>query len=299
MVVENKLSRQQRRRMGREETRKKSAAEVSSVASWQQQQLVVVMGDGTKTQSIYPTLNNVNLAMKYDQETHSKQILGLGVNQSWKELGQTMKVNGTLPPKESVVLVSDAEEEITQYIDHSEAQLDRVHAVKDSLFRMWMDNSTRKEREELSDEMDRILSTLVNSTKKHLKDGNKKALSKRIKNTLKELGNIASAMERKGYLKTSQFIRTHALQMVTFAKIALTMNVRIPHTSNAIERLMGEISKRCKHKWAHWSTTGLENMLWIVLVRYTNSGLFKTFWNRYIHPSRYQISPAATSTRTS
>jgi hypothetical protein len=272
---------------------------VPSVASWQQQ-LVVVMGDGTKTQSIYPTLNNVNLAMTYDQETHSKQILGLGVNQSWKELGQTMKTNGTLPPKDSIVLVSDAEEEIAQNIDHSESQLDRVHAVKDSLFRMWMDNSTREERKKLSEEMDRILSTLVNSTRKHLKDGNKKALSKRIKNTLKELGEIASRMEKKGYQKkTAQFIRTHAVQMVTFAKIALTMNVRIPHTSNSIERLMGEISKRCKHKWAHWSTTGLENMLWIVLVRYTNPRLFKAFWNRYIHPLGHQIRPAATSTRTS
>ena len=161
-----------------------------------------------------------------------------------------------------------------------------------------MDNSSREERKKLSEEMDRILSTLVNSTKKHLKDCDKKALSKRIGSTLKELRNIASRMERKGYLKTSQFITTHAVHMVTFAKIALTMNVRIPHTSNAMERLMGEISKRCKHKWMHWSTKGLENMLWIVLVRYTNPELFKAFWNSYIHPQRRQIRPATTSTRT-
>ena len=298
-MVEKELSRQQKRRICREESKKKSQAEASSVASWQQQQLIVVMGDGTKTQSVYPTLNNVNLAMTYDQETHSKQILGLGVNQSWKELGQMMQANGTLPPKETVVLVSDAEEEIPQYIDHSQVQLDRVHAVKDSLFRMWMDNSTREEREKLSEEMDRILSTLVNSTKKHLKDSNKKRLSKRIKNTLSELENIASRLEKKGYQKTSQFIRKHAVQMVTFAKIALTSNVRIPHTSNAIERLMGEISKRCKHKWAHWSTTGLENMLWIVLVRYTNPRLFKAFWNRYIHPISHQVGRTATTSRIS
>ena len=68
IVVENRLSRQQKRRMRWEETKKKSVAEeVPSVASWQQ--LVVVMGDGTKTQSIYPTLNNINLAMTYEQET--------------------------------------------------------------------------------------------------------------------------------------------------------------------------------------------------------------------------------------
>jgi hypothetical protein len=50
---ESKLSRrQQRRRMEREEEIGKEE-KVPSVASWQQQ-LVVVMGDGTKTQSIYP-----------------------------------------------------------------------------------------------------------------------------------------------------------------------------------------------------------------------------------------------------
>jgi hypothetical protein len=70
--------------------------------------------------------------MTYDQETHSKQILGLSVNQSWKELGQTMKTNGTLSPKDSVVLYQ-MKGEIPQYIDYLQVQLDRVHAVKDSL----------------------------------------------------------------------------------------------------------------------------------------------------------------------
>ena len=36
--------------------------------------------------------------------------------------------------------------------------------------------------------------------------------------------------------------------MVTFAELALE-DVQIPYTTNKIERLMGEVSKRCKHKW--------------------------------------------------
>jgi len=35
---------------------------------------------------------------------------------------------------------------------------------------------------------------------------------------------------------------------VTFAMLALKEK-DIPWTSNIIEQLMGEISKRCKHKW--------------------------------------------------
>jgi len=44
--------------------------------------------------------------------------------------------------------------------------------------------------------------------------------------------------------------------MVTFAELALE-DVEIPYTASKIERLMGEISKRCKNKWMHWSTNGL------------------------------------------
>jgi hypothetical protein len=44
--------------------------------------------------------------------------------------------------------------------------------------------------------------------------------------------------------------------MVTFAKLA-TMGIDVPYTSNIIERVMGTISRRCKHIWARWSTNGL------------------------------------------
>ena len=79
--------------------------------------------------------------------------------------------------------------------------------------------------------------------------------------------------------------------MVTFAKLT-TIGLYIPYTSNVIERMMGEIAKRCKHKWAHWSTEGLENMLWILLTRYTDTDLYEAFWKQYIHPSRIRLMPA-------
>jgi len=70
--------------------------------------------------------------------------------------------------------------------------------------------------------------------------------------------------------------------MVTFAELALE-GVEIPYTTNEIERLMGEVSKRCKNKWMHWSTEGLKNILTIILVRYTNKQLYQQFKNAYIH----------------
>ena len=63
--------------------------------------------------------------------------------------------------------------------------------------------------------------------------------------------------------------------------------MRIPYTTNRIERLMGEISKRCKHEWMHWSTCGLKNILTLVLVRYTDEALYENFKNAYIHNEAY------------
>lgn len=212
--------------------------------------------------------------------------MSIGVNNGWHDAkGKTSSAN--------TVIVSDAEEEIPENVAHSDQQLDLVHAVKESLFRMWMDGAGKEERDQLSREMNRILYTLVNSVKKHLEDRNSKRLSQRIESTIEELSGLAKMMKRKGHLKTWLFIKSHSRTMVTFAKIALTKGIRIPYTSNAIERLMGEISKRCKHKWMHWSTKGLENMLWILLVRYTDPSFYRErFWNEYIHPSRYLMAHA-------
>jgi len=57
--------------------------------------------------------------------------------------------------------------------------------------------------------------------------------------------------------------------MVTFARLAMK-EISMPITNNLIERLMGEIAKRVKHKWMHWSTKGLENLLNSLLAMYCN-----------------------------
>ena len=79
----------------------------------------------------------------------------------------------------------------------------------------------------------------------------------------------------------AEFIERHSRFMVTFAELALE-GVRIPYTTNRIERLMGEISKRCKHRWMHWSTGGLRDMLTMVLARYMDGELYTRFKNAYI-----------------
>jgi len=63
--------------------------------------------------------------------------------------------------------------------------------------------------------------------------------------------------------------------------------VKIPYTNNLIERLMGEIAKRVKNRWAHWSTKGLQNMLNFLLVRYTSREGYNKFWDDYVYQNKF------------
>jgi hypothetical protein len=131
--------------------------------------------------------NNVRVGMTYDQNTKEKHLFGVVVNKGgWSDVAASSRQNGI--QKKDCILVSDAEEEgIQDNLEHGDAQLDLVHAVKDTLFRMWMDGATKNEREEVSEGMNEVLYTLVNSVKKHLKDGDMKRLSKRIESTIRFL----------------------------------------------------------------------------------------------------------------
>jgi len=101
----------------------------------------------------------------------------------------------------------------------------------------------KKERMEVERAAKQTLFKLVNSTKKHREDGDKERLKARIEKTLRELHLIADELETRGYTRASSFIIRNARFMVTFAELAME-DVEIPYTTNKIERLMGEISKR-------------------------------------------------------
>ena len=162
-----------------------------------------------------------------------------------------------------------------------------LHALKHLLFTLWGEGMSKDERVKVEASVKHALFTLVNSTKKHLKDKDKMQLQKRIRQTLKKLHKIAEELDEDGYRRASEFIMKNARFMVTFAQLVLE-DIQIPYTTNRIERLMGEVSKRCKHKWTHRSTQGLKDILTIVLIRYTNEPLYDNFKKAYIHNETIQ-----------
>jgi len=143
-----------------------------------------------------------------------------------------------------------------------------------------------------------ILYTCRNSVKKHLTDKDMDALADRVAVTLKELDRLAASLKKRGYNSTYRFIKNSANSMVTYAKLALKAQ-RIPWDINVMERLIGEVAKRCKSRWAHWSPTGLENIVNILLVIYTNPSLYTSILrNPYNETSTITLNEQPTVRRS-
>jgi len=225
----------------------------------------IVMGDTTKVRELKSReMNDVHVLL-----SDSGQLLHLGVNSEWAS-------------SEAEILVSDNEPGLTSAVNAERRQLCILHALKYLLFTLWGEGISKDDTVEVEKAVKQALFKLVNSTKKHLKNEDKKRLKERIDKTLRGLYNIADELGERGYTRASSYIMKNARFMVTFADLALE-EIEMPYTTNKIERLMGEVSKRCKHKWMHWSNNGLRNILTIILIRYTNKRLYQRFKKSYIH----------------
>ena len=134
---------------------------------------------------------------------------------------------------------------------------------------------------------------LRNSVRKHLVDKDFERLNRRISWALLELKKLSRGLVLDGLDTVARFVKNAANYMVTFARLAMK-EVCIPITNNLIERLMGEIAKRIKHKWMHWSTKGLENLLNILLARYCNKRVYSEMKERYLSPNRTIVKIAIT-----
>ncbi|HMB45593.1 MAG TPA: ISH6 family transposase, partial [Candidatus Methanoperedens sp.] len=185
---------------------------------------------------------------------------------------------------EKTVYCGDAEKEMKNAMteDADSYQLDLIHAARIAGFKLWEDKiMSLEERNRIVSKLEGVLYTLKNSVEKHLIDKNTDDLKNRINMTVDDLKKMSKELWKLGCRKTATFIKKYSNSMVVFAKFAMN-GIRVPWNSNIIERLMGEISKRTKHKWMKWTTKGLETILNIILVRYCSEENYEEFKNRII-----------------
>jgi hypothetical protein len=159
-------------------------------------------------------------------------------------------------------------------------QLDLIHVFRDTSFKLWQDGEMAlDDRKEVICRLKSALYSLKNSVEKHGKDGDLEALKRRINYTVDELKKLAEELRELGCFKAASFIQTYSNTIVTFAVLAVKGR-KVAWNSNLIERLMGEIAKRTKHKWMRWTTKGLETILDLILMRYISEESYEVFKSR-------------------
>ena len=59
----------------------------------------------------------------------------------------------------------------------------------------------------------------------------------------------------------------HLDTVTLFAQEAINL-VKVPWTNNIMERFIGEVTFRIKNIWAHWSQTGLNSIIHLIIINY-------------------------------
>lgn len=235
----------------------------------------VGIGDGTKCHTQEPGYSENRINVLIGINDGNKTLLGVTVNKPWEDIAKRIEKDNVFA--EYAAIVSDGEKELRAAFSDGKRQfqMDLIHSFRMLGFKLWEDKQLDfEERKSLINELKKVLLSLKNVVVCH--NGDTERIKNKISSTIDDLQRIAKELKEKSCLKSANFIKEYSNAMVTFARLAIE-GVAIPWTSNIIERLMGEISKRVKHKWMRWTTRGLESILRLILVRYTNESAYNTF----------------------
>jgi len=126
---------------------------------------------------------------------------------------------------------------------------------------------------------------LKNSVAKHRPAEEFAAIRSRIARTRERLEKTAWQLDAvRGAAKAAGYLRRWLPSIVTFAEHAVE-GFEVPWTSNPVERLMGEVSKRCKNQWMRWTAEGLEAILQLRLVKYADPEYYQAFLDELLQRS--------------
>ncbi len=253
----------------------------------------VAMADGTKSHSQEPGVKQNDINVMIGVQDGRKVLLGMTVNQSWKALADHLDTNEIL--SEIAVIVSDGEPELRAAFtnENIQFQMDLIHGFRILGYKLWEDDELNLEqRKEIINELKALLLSLKNVVVFHKSEPDR--IGEKINQIVDGMESLANRLNDMSCYRSAAFLKTYSNTLVTFARLSIN-GIDIPWNSNMIERLMGEISKRVKHKWMRWTTRGLEAILRLILVRYTSPWQYRAFRNEkmghhYVSKMTVQLS---------
>ena len=231
-----------------------------------------VIPDGTKchSQDDDRAYHSVQATLGENTAEESRSLLDLSVNADWEETAAELDDIDAVT--DDATVVSDGDDGIaTAFTDEShDHQLDLVHVGRTLGHNLWKDDvfSLKRRKAIVSEVMDELFH-LKNSVLKHRPNEEFAAIRERIARTTERIEKTAQQLAQLGSTTAAGYLRRWVPSIVTFAEAA-TEGFEVPWTSNPVERLMGEVSKRCKNQWMRWTAEGLEAILQLQIVKYVD-----------------------------
>jgi hypothetical protein len=246
-----------------------------------------VIPDGTKchSQDNDRTYHSVQATLGEDTADESRSLLDLSVNADWDETASELDDIDAVT--DDAAVVSDGESGIvTAFTDETrDHQLDLVHVGRTLDYNLWDDGIfPLDQRNDIVSEVIDEVFHLKNSVAKHRPNEEFAAIRERIARTTERIEKTAWQLDQYGSEKAAGYLRRWLPSIVTFAEHALE-GFEVPWTSNPIERLMGEVSRRCKNQGMRWTAEGLEALLQLRLVKYADPEHYRAFLDELLHRS--------------
>jgi len=246
-----------------------------------------VQPDGTKMHAKDGGHHDVNIVLA-TSKGKEPQLCGLTVGENWdahlmniKRIKFQDEYGNPITP----TMVSDMEKAMLNALcgENWNRQPCIPHIYMGTGYDLWKDGLMKSEEKDgYIRTLKRILFHLINSVKLHLPKNEKEAVRHRIQQTTKELKRLATRLCERGFPKAANFIREISNTVTTFAVLALE-GIEIPWHNNLMERLMGEVGKRCKHKWMSWTPRGAQSLLTLLVVRILEPEYYRMFWDQKLY----------------
>jgi hypothetical protein len=246
-----------------------------------------IVPDGTKchSQDDDRSYHSIQATLGENTDEDSRTLLDLSVNADWNETAAELDELDAVT--DDATVVSDADDGIvTAFTDENRNhQLDLVHVGRTLDYHLWDDGvfSLERRNEIVSEVIDEVFH-LKNSVAKHRPEDEFAAIRERIARTTERIEKTAWQLNQFGSKKAAGYLRRWLPSIVTFAEQAIE-GFEVPWTSNPVERLMGEVSKRCKNQWMRWTAEGLEALLQLRLVKYADPEHYRSFFDELLQRS--------------
>ena len=246
-----------------------------------------VIPDGTKcySQDDDRSYHSIQATLGEDTADNSRSLLDLSVNADWNKTAAELDEMDAVT--DDATVVSDGDRGIvTAFTDEShDHQLDLVHVGRTLDYYLWDDGIfPLDQRNEIVSEVIGEVFHLKNSVAKHRPNEEFAAIRERIARTTERIDKTAWQLDQYGSEKAAGYLQGWLPSIVTFAEAAIE-GFEVPWTSNPVERLMGEVSKRCKNQWMRWTAEGLEALLQLQLVKYADPSHYQLFLDELLHRS--------------